>query len=326
VTESEAEASSALLKFSFTSEPIPNEESWNSIIMMRRYHHELRTEMVAANGLEFEVLTCGSGEKLALCLHGFPEVALSWREQMFELAEAGYRVWAPNQRGYGRSSRPTGIQAYAIENLMDDVAALIDVSGAREVVLLGHDWGGIVAWCFATRRLRPLKKLVIINVPHPGCFARSLRHPEQLLRSWYMAAFQIPILPEWILGRKQAKAIVESMLHTSTAPDLFPRDLLEATRANAAEPGALKAMINWYRAFLRGGGLQRQTRQGFPKIEVPTLLLWGEKDMFLSKFTTRGTDEFVSALTMHSMPGVSHWVQQDATEECNLCLRRFLNS
>ena len=147
---------------------------------------ELRTEFVQANGLRFEVLTCGEGDRLALCLHGFPEVALSWREQMFALAGLGYRVWAPNQRGYGQSSRPRHMQAYAIEHLMADVAGLIDVSGARETVLLGHDWGGIVAWCFAARRLRPLARLAIINVPHPVCFARSLRRPGQMLRSWYV--------------------------------------------------------------------------------------------------------------------------------------------
>jgi pimeloyl-ACP methyl ester carboxylesterase len=283
-------------------------------------------EFVRANGLEFEVLTCGEGDALALCLHGFPEVALSWREQMPELATMGYRVWAPNQRGYGRSSRPRKTNDYAIEQLMADVAGLIDASGARRVVLLGHDWGGIVAWCFAARRIRPLERLVIINVPHPVCFTRSLRRPGQMLRSWYTGLFQIPKLPEWMLGRRRALPIAKSMLRTSTAPKQFPRDLLDATRESAAQPGALKAMIDWYRAFLRGGGLRRQLRAGFPKIEVPTLLLWGEEDRFLAKHTTFGTEEFVRDLTVQYLPGVSHWVQQDATKECNEALRRFLSS
>ena len=282
------------------------------------------TEFVEANGLRFEVLTCGSGDRLALCLHGFPEVALSWREQMPVLAGMGYRVWAPNQRGYGRSSRPAEVEEYAIEKLMADVAGLIDASGAREVVLLGHDWGGIVAWCFATRRLRPIQRLVIVNVPHPACFARSLGRPGQMLRSWYVAAFQIPVLPERMLGRNGARAIPESMLRSSTAPERFPRDLLEATRASAAEPGALKAMIDWYRAFFRGGGMRRQVKAGFPRIEAPTLLLWGEEDRFLAKYTTDGTAAFVTRLTMRFLPGVSHWVQQDATERCNEELQLFL--
>ena len=284
----------------------------------------IATEFIPANGLTFEVLTCGQGETLALCLHGFPEVALSWREQMPVLAALGYRVWAPNQRGYGRSSRPLHVEDYAIEHLMADVARLIDASGAKRVVLLGHDWGAIVAWCFAARCLRPIEKLVILNVPHPVCFARALRRPGQMLRSWYAGFFQIPRLPEWLLSRRDAKPVADLMLRTSTERTGFPRDLLEATRANAAQPGALKAMIDWYRAFLRGGGLRRQLRQGFPVIEVPTLMLWGEKDTALAKYTTYGTGDFVRNLDLRYLPGVSHWVQQDAREICNEALRGFL--
>ncbi len=285
----------------------------------------LETIFVTANGLTFEVLTCGSGDTLALCLHGFPEVARSWASQMTLLAEMGFRVWAPNQRGYGRSSRPPRVQDYAIEHLMADVAALIDASGAKRVVLLGHDWGAIVAWCFATRQVRSLERMVIINVPHPVCFARALRRRwGQRLRSWYAGFFQIPRLPEWLLSRRRAKPIADMLLRTSTSPRTFPRDLLEATRANAAQPGALKAMIDWYRAFLRGGGLRRQLRLGFPPIAVPVLMLWGEKDTALAKYTTEGTREFAPQLDLRFLPGVSHWVHQDATELCNAALRDFL--
>ncbi len=286
----------------------------------------LQTEFIPANGLTFEVLTAGSTQPdapLALCLHGFPEVALSWAAQMPVLAALGYRVWAPNQRGYGLSSRPGHREDYALEHLLADVAALIDASGASRVVLLGHDWGAIVAWCFAARRVRPLEKLVIINVPHPVCFARALRRPGQMLRSWYAGFFQIPRLPEWLLGRRGAQPVVDLMLRSSTDPAHFPRELLEATRANAAQPGALKAMIDWYRALIRGGGLRRQLRQGFPVIEVPTLMLWGEKDTALAKHTTNGTEAFVRDLELRFLPGVSHWVQQDATEVCNKALQTF---
>lgn len=285
---------------------------------------EVHTEWIQANGQRFEVLACGSGDALALCLHGFPEVALSWRETMQPLVEMGYRVWAPNQRGYGASSRPMHVQDYAIEQLMADVAGLIDASGAKRVVLLGHDWGAIVAWIFAARRVRPLEALVIVNVPHPARFAQSLRRPGQMLRSWYAMLFQIPWLPERVLARNGAAAVPWSMLRTSTAPKTFPRDLLEATRANAAQPGAMRAMIHWYRAFIRGGGLRRQMKLGWPMIDVPTLMLWGEKDMFLAKYTTYGTDRYVRDLRLRYLPGVSHWVQQDATEQCNAELRPFL--
>lgn len=282
--------------------------------------------MVPANGLIFEVLVAGHGDRLALCLHGFPEVAQVWLPQFTVLTVLGYRVWAPNQRGYARSTRPPATEDYAIEHLMQDVAALIDASGARSVVLLGHDWGALVAWCFAARGLRRLDGLVIINVPHPACFARALRRPGQLVRSWYVGFFQIPWLPEFLLSRRGARAVSDAMLHTSTAPDRFPPELLEATRRNAAAPGALRAMIDWYRAFLRGGGLRRQLALGFPVIEVPTLMLWGEKDPFLARYTTEGTSEFVSRLTLHYLPGVSHWVQQDATLECNRLLAAFLEN
>ena len=285
---------------------------------------DLQTEFIQANGLTFETLTCGSGDTLALCLHGFPEVNLSWREQMLTLAAMGYRVWAPNQRGYGRTSRPPHMQDYAIEHLMADVAGLIDASGASRVVLLAHDWGALVAWCFAARRIRPLHRIVIINVPHPVCFARALRHPAQLLRSWYIGFFQLPRLPELVLGRNRAAPIANSMLRSSTSPHTFPADLLQATRANAAQPGALRAMVHWYRAFVRGGGLRRQLRQGFPLIETPTLLLWGEADTFLASYTTDGTSAHVRHLTLQLLPGVSHWVQQDATGQCNAALQSFL--
>ena len=271
---------------------------------------------------------CGEGDALALCLHGFPEVAESWRVQMLELAAMGYRVWAPNQRGYGQTSRPEGIEAYALEHLVADVAGLIDASGARRVVLLAHDWGGIVAWTFAMRRPRlktagALERLVIINVPHLAAYLRNLR-PGQMLRSWYVLLFQIPRLPEWWLRRNGARAVSGAIVGSSTARAGLRPELLAAVQANAAQPGALRAMVNWYRAFVRGGGLARQRALGWPKITVPTLLLWGDRDRFLAKYTTDGTDHFVEDLTVEFLPGVSHWVQQDAPEATNAALRRFL--
>ncbi|GAA3760087.1 alpha/beta fold hydrolase [Terriglobus aquaticus] len=284
----------------------------------------VHTEFIEANGLRFEVLTCGTGPRLALCLHGFPEVADSWRQQMPALAPLGYRVWAPNQRGYGKTSRPPHVSDYAIEHLMADVAALIDASGAPEVVLIAHDWGALVAWTFATRRIRPLRALAILNVPHPVCFARELRrNPGQMLRSWYMLFFQIPWLPEWLLSRRGGAPVRQMMLRSSTSPATFPRDLLDLCAANAAQPGAARAMIHWYRAFLRGG-FRRQLRLGFPPITVPVLLIWGMADVALSYATTHGTEEFAPNLTRVDLAGVSHWVQQDATAACNSALAQFL--
>ena len=240
------------------------------------------------------------------------------------LAALGYRVWAPNQRGYGGTTRPARMQEYSLENLTADVAGMIDASGATEVVLLGHDWGGIVAWTFALRAVRPLRRLVILNVPHPAAYLRCLRRPSgfgQMLRSWYVGAFQLARLPEWMMRRNDAAAVVESIVRSS---DRFPAELLEAVRANALEPGALTAMVNWYRAYVRGGGLRRQQALGYPVIQTPTLLLWGDQDRFLSTATTRHTEDYVADLTVTMLPGVSHWVQQDAPEAVADALRAFL--
>ena len=151
----------------------------------------IKTEFVHANGLTFEVDKCGSGDKLAICLHGFPEHSFSWRYQLPMLADLGYEAWAPNLRGYGKSDKPEGISAYAIEYLLEDVAQLIDASGKQEVTLLAHDWGAVIAWYFAMRQVRPLQHLVICNVPHPQGMNRGFSW-EQLKRSWYIFFFQIP--------------------------------------------------------------------------------------------------------------------------------------
>ncbi len=284
---------------------------------------DVHREVVPANGLEFEVEMQGQGEALALLLHGFPECAFSWRYQMPLLARLGYRVWAPNQRGYGRSSRPPGIQAYAIERLMEDVAGLIDASGARRVLLVGHDWGAIVAWLFAIRRIRPLERLVILNVPHPGAALRGLG-PRQLLRSWYIYFFQLPRLPEWALSRRNYRAIGDAFRAMAIDQGRFPDEVCDVYRANAALPGALTAMVHWYRALVRGGGGRRQHRLGYPPIEVPTLMLWGTEDRALGVETTRHTHEFVTDLTLRYLDGVSHWVQQEAPELVNAMLEAWL--
>lgn len=281
---------------------------------------------VSANGMDFEVLEAGAGDRLALCLHGFPEHALSWRGQIPLLVELGYRVWAPNQRGYGHTTRPPAVEDYAIEHLMDDVAGLIDASGARSVTLIGHDWGAAVAWFFAMRRLRPLDRLVIMNVPHPAVFSRALRRSwRQRLRSWYMGFFQVPLLPEALLGRNGARAIARIFTSTACNPERFTPDVLAVYREQAAAPGALTAMLNWYRAAARGG-MVRQVKLGFPPIDVPTLMLWGEEDAALGKETTYGTHRYVTDLRLHYIPGASHWVQQDAGERVNEELARFLGA
>jgi pimeloyl-ACP methyl ester carboxylesterase len=291
----------------------------------REAGHEIRRELVAANGLRFEVDTCGEGPRLALCLHGFPECSYSWRYQLPLLARLGYRAWAPNLRGYGHSSRPLGVREYTVEKLMDDVAGLIDASETRSTLLLAHDWGAVIAWYFAMRKLRALERLVIMNVPHPGAVTADGLNLRQLLRSWYIFFFQIPRLPEWLLARNDCRAIGEAFRRVAVDKSRFPDEVLEVYRRNAAIPGALTAMINWYRGLLRGGSMRRQRRLGYPVIETPTLMIWGEVDPALGKETTVHTDRFVSDLTLRYLPGVSHWVQQEAPETVNAMLEAWLH-
>jgi pimeloyl-ACP methyl ester carboxylesterase len=193
----------------------------------------MQTKFVEANGLRFEVLEEGTGDRLALCLHGFPEHAISWRHQIPVLAGMGYRVWAVNQRGYGRTTRPTQVADYALPHLVDDVTALINAASAKHVVLIGHDWGAMVAWCFAAQQRRPLDRLVIMNDPHPLCFRAALKHWRQMRKSWYVAFFQLPRLPERILTMKGG-AIVRRMFGGVA----LPRDVLAVYTRQITEPGA----------------------------------------------------------------------------------------
>jgi pimeloyl-ACP methyl ester carboxylesterase len=279
---------------------------------------------VQANGLRFHVAQCGEGERLALCLHGFPELWISWRYQMPLLAKLGYRVWAPDLRGYGETERPRGVESYAIERLIDDVAGLIDASGARRVLLMGHDWGAIVAWYFAIRRVRPLERLVILNVPHPGPSEQVFRTWKQLKRSWYALFFQIPRLPELLLTSGGAQRLADVFRTRTLRPENFPEEVIEAYRKSWLAPGAMTAMLDYYRALVRGGGIRRQRALGLPVIETPTLMLWGEQDLALTKEGTFGTDRFVEHLTLRYLPDASHFVQQDAQAEVNEMLEAWL--
>jgi pimeloyl-ACP methyl ester carboxylesterase len=282
-------------------------------------------DWVEANGLRFEVAQAGpkraDGDHLALCLHGFPELHFSWRHQMQHLAKMGYRVWAPNLRGYGATTRPQDVRSYALDHLTQDIAALIDASGAKEVTLLAHDWGAVVAWSFAIQKLRPLTKLVIMNVPHPMVGRREIRHWRQFKKSWYVFFFQLPWLPEKVLSRNEGEAVGNLLLRTSCAPERFGPEEQAIYNAAAARPGACTAMVNYYRALIRHSD---SVDLGDGTVEVPTLMIWGEEDVALNIECTSGTEEWVSDFTLKRLPGVSHWVQQDAPDEVNAILSDWL--
>ncbi len=283
----------------------------------------LHYEMIRANGLNFRVATAGTGKKLALLLHGFPEFSYSWRHQIPLLAELGYRVWAPDMRGYGGSDAPAGVKNYRISELLKDIGALIDVSGAESVALVGHDWGAFVSWNFAMRKIRPLERLIIMNVPHPGAMERAMRSGglynwEQLRKSSYMFLFQIPRLPEAI-----ALFMGNRLRTRNPASDFMTRADLDAYIANGTIPGRITTMLNYYRAMLQGD-LPKIRKYGYPTIETPTLMVWGEADVALGKELTYGTEKFVRDFTIRYLPGVGHMVQQEAPVEVNTMLEAWL--
>ncbi|MBK9615721.1 MAG: alpha/beta hydrolase [Uliginosibacterium sp.] len=282
----------------------------------------LSYKTVRANGIDFNVATTGEGDRLALCLHGFPESSFSWRHQFSLLERLGFSVWAPDLRGYGGTSKPAGVNSYAYETLEADVAALIEASGAKEVVLIGHDWGALIAWNYAMFGRLPISKLIIMNVPHPAIWEKQLLNVRQLLKSWYIFVFQLPWFPEWMLSRNDYAAIASSFRDMAVDKSRFPEEVLRTYQQSAARPGALTAMVNYYRAAFRDfvRGRKRTTRQ----ITVPTLFLWGEADSVLGIECTDGTEMYVSDLTFRRLPGVSHWVQQEAPETVNEMIEAWL--
>jgi pimeloyl-ACP methyl ester carboxylesterase len=285
---------------------------------------QTRQRRIEANGLSFMVDEAGEGDDVALLLHGFPESRYSWRHQIPLLADLGWHVIAPDLRGYGESSRPAGVRSYRLERLVGDVATLFDAIGARRRLLIGHDWGAIIAWCFALDRVKPLDGLVIMNVPHPTVFARVLRASwRQRRRSWYVAFFQIPGLPEAMLKARDGRAIAQAFVGMAVDKTRFPPDVTDVYRRNALVPGAMTAMINYYRANI---GLLARFGRRAPEIEVPTLMIWGEEDSALDIACVDGYEGLVRDFTLRRLPAVSHWVQQEAPEKVNAILADWLDA
>ncbi|MFO1186150.1 MAG: alpha/beta fold hydrolase [Alphaproteobacteria bacterium] len=286
------------------------------------------TRLINANGLSFEIDAAGAGDRFALLLHGFPENKYSWRHQLPALAALGFTAWAPNLRGYGRTSRPAERAAYVLEHLLDDVAGLIAAANAerryREIVLIGHDWGGIIAWAYAIRSITPVDRLVVLNAPHPAVYAKTLRAGRQALRSWYIGFFQLPWIPEALLGARQAEAVARIFRSTASNKSRFSDADLAHFREGALEPHALTAMLNYYRAIPKSRAMRQVSAPFVLPIDVPTLMIWGERDIALGKETTYGTENYARHLTVRYLPRASHWVQQDAPEIVNALMAAFL--
>jgi pimeloyl-ACP methyl ester carboxylesterase len=273
---------------------------------------DLQHHYDVVNGIRMHWVEAGSGPEAILFLHGFPEQWYSWRHQIAAFAPE-YRVVAPDLRGYNETEAQG---PYDTDTLQQDVLALIELLGLEKVHLVAHDWGAAIAWLIAINHPEVLRSLVIMNVPHPRVFERGLRKPRQMLRSWYILAFQLPWLPEKAVASQDYRSLARGMIR-QCAPGTFTREdvktMLEGWRNQGLGGG-----INWYRAAVRN---RRPLPDPVPIIEVPTTMIWGENDVALGKELTYGTGDYVSNLTIHYLPGVSHWVQQEAPEQVNALLR-----
>lgn len=272
------------------------------------------------------VLAGDPAKPLVVLLHGFPESWYSWRHQIPVLAER-FRVAVPSLRGYGASDRPTDVAAYRMPHLTGDVRGLIAALGHRDAAVVGHDWGGGIAWAFAIDHPDACRKLAVCNCPHPAIFEQALRSsPRQMLRSWYMLFFQIPRLPEWLLTRDHLAAVergFRSMVVRRDREVFSDADLVEMKRV-FDPPGAMTAAIDYYRAQVRNpAGLKRYSLDS--RIRCPTLLVWAEEDVALGKELTIGTEALVEApFSIRFIPACSHWVQQERPDEVNEALLAFL--
>lgn len=284
---------------------------------------KITTRRLEANGLSFVVDEAGTGDNVALFLHGFPESRHSWRCQLPLLADLGWRAIAPDTRGYGETSRPLGRDQYKLDRLNEDVAALFEAAGAKKRLLIGHDWGGIIAWAYAMEGRLPLDGLICMNAPHLAVFGNLMRASwKQRMKSWYMGFFQVPWLPEALTTAQGARAITQSFVREAVDKSRFPPEVTEVYRQNALIPGAMTAMINYYRANVFD--MARFSREDVKPIDVPTLLIWGDSDSFMGVEATDGYGPYVKDFTLKRLPRVSHWVQQEAPDAVNAELERWL--
>lgn len=255
---------------------------------------------------------------LVILLHGFPEFSYGWRHQIGPLAEAGFRVLAPDQRGYGLSDKPPAIEDYHIDRLVDDVLRLADEAGHRRFSVVGHDWGGIVAWRLALSHPDRVERLAILNAPHPATLRGHMAaHPGQLLKSWYVGFFQLPGLPECLM-RAGGFRMAERALTSTSRPGTFGLEDLARYREAWARPGALTGMLNWYRA------LRRNPLPPTGDIRCSTLIVWGDRDAFLDRRLAEEAAALCDDVQLVHLEQASHWVQHEEAETVNRLLADFL--
>jgi pimeloyl-ACP methyl ester carboxylesterase len=282
--------------------------------------HALEHHRVPTNGLHLHVVQCGPTDgPLVVLLHGFPEFWYSWRHQLEALAAAGFRVWAPDQRGYNLSDKPQRVRDYTIDQLGTDIIGLIDAAGHQTAAVVGHDWGAAVAWHLASQYPERIRRVAVLNVPHPRALGRALpRKPRQLLKSWYVFFFQLPWLPEVLARLRQWRLARQSLLRTSRPGTFSPADLIRYQVA-WAQPRAMRSMINWYRAAVRHASRLGQA----DRIRIPVHIIWGQHDAFLQPELAQDSLAYCDNGQLTYL-AASHWVQHEEADTVNALLLKFL--
>ena len=262
------------------------------------------SRVIETNGVRLHVVEAGPEDgRLLVLLHGFPEFWYGWHETIAPLANAGYRVVVPDQRGYNLSEKPPRVRDYRIDELASDVVGLIDAYDRETAAVAGHDWGAAVGWWLAIHRPDRLSSLVAVNVPHPTVFERTLRSSwDQRLKSWYVLAFQLPKLPEAVARAGNWRLATKGLKDTSR-PGTFDAEDLRRYRRAWNRDGAFEAMVNWYRAIVR----DRPTPDT-PRVEVPTLVIWGARDRFLRKSMAADSVAHCADGRLHTIEDATHWV------------------
>lgn len=270
-------------------------------------------------GLRMHALAEGPEDgPLVLLLHGFPELSESWREVMPLLAAEGFRAVAPDLRGYGATDKPK--DGYDIDTLAGDIAAMIrELSKSGRAHLVGHDWGGAIAYHVAAMHPDVVEKLAVVNCPHPSVMAKRIWSPRQLQRSWYMFLFQLPLLPEFALSRDGGELVPRMMASAMIDRAHFPRERGQKYAENFAQPGVARCALAYYRQMFRGFLSPKKRRallDAYPRIKAPFRLIWGEEDVALRKELSVGYEPFFE-LPVHTdyLPGVGHFSNLEAPEK-----------
>lgn len=289
--------------------------------------HEFAHHYANINGIRMHYVQVGYGPELIVMLHGFPECWWSWRYQLALFRDTPalakhYTVVVPDLRGYNETEQASW--GYELDVLVQDVIELIRAQGKRSAIVVGHDWGGNIAWSLAISRPEWVKQLIALNIPHPALFAEAIgRNWQQMRRSWYIGFFQLPWLPERMISANDYAFIERAFLGMAIDKTPFTPQDIQIFKAAMAKPGAATAAVNYYRALVQKGtrGMFRGTGM---RVTGPTLLIWGERDMALGKELTYGTERYAPNVRIHYIPNCSHWVQQERAPEVNALILDFL--